>query len=154
VIIGPIEELMVRDHVAIDRLLVASERADGSIDETSYTLFRHDLLRHIAMEEKVLLPFARMRRGGQPLPMALPLRRDHGEIAKLLTRPPTVERLTALRELLGKHNDLEEGPGGLYAECDALAGEEADAVIARLRMQPRVPLAPYYEGPLHPERRP
>jgi hypothetical protein len=152
VIIGPVEELMVRDHTAIDRLLAACEREDGSIDEEVYERFRHDLLRHIAMEEKILLPHARMRRGGEPLAIAFQLRRDHGEIAKLLTRSPTVERLAALRELLGKHNALEEGPGGLYAECDALAGGAAPALIARLRAQPRVPLAPWYDGPTHRSR--
>ncbi len=139
---------MVEDHVELDRLLRESERADGSIDDAIYTRFREGLLRHIGMEEKVLLPDARARRGGEPLPMAAQLRRDHGEVAKLLVRPPTLERFQELRELLGKHNAIEEGPNGLYAICDALAGDEATAVVERLRAQPRVPLAPYYDGPL------
>ena len=147
--LGPIEEFLVADHVAIDRLLAASERADGSIDETTYTRFRHDLLRHIGMEEKVLLPYARARRGGESLAIAFMLRRDHGEIAKLLVRRPTLERLRDLRELLGRHNALEEGPEGLYATCDELAGDEGAAVVARLRAQTDVPLAPYYDGPSH-----
>lgn len=147
--VGPIEQFMVMDHARLDRLLSASERGDGTIDEELYTRFRHDLLRHVAMEEKVLLPYARMRRGGEALPIAFQLRRDHGEIAKLLVRAPIAERLTALRDLLGRHNPLEEGPGGLYAECDALAGDEAAAIVERLRAQPSVPLAAYYDGPLH-----
>ena len=69
------------------------------------------------MEEKVLLPFARERQGAA-LEVASQLRRDHSQIAKLLVRPPTPERIALLREILGRHNALEEGSAGLYARCD------------------------------------
>jgi hypothetical protein len=147
--VGPIEAFMVADHTRLDRQLSLSEREDGSIDEEAYAVFRHDLLRHIAMEEKVLLPFARERRGGEPLPVATALRVDHGAIAKLLVRSPTARIVDELRELLGRHNPLEEGPEGLYATCDALAAGDAELVVERLREQPRVPVAKYYDGPLH-----
>jgi hypothetical protein len=147
--VGLIEQFMVEDHLRLDRLLARSERADGSIDEATYARFRHDLLRHIGMEEKVLLPDARARRAGEPLEIAFQLRRDHGEIAKLLVRSPTPEGVATLREILGKHNALEEGVYGLYATCDALAGDgdESRLIVERLKAQPRVPLAPYYDGP-------
>lgn len=146
---GQIEHFMVADHVELDGLLAASERDDGTIDDAVYTVFRERLLRHIAMEEKVLLPFARAQRAGEPLPIAFELRRDHSEIAKLLVRSPSADGIAKLRELLGEHNAIEEGPGGLYAECDAIAGAESAAVVERLEAQPRVPLAPYYDGPPH-----
>jgi hypothetical protein len=146
---GRIERFMVADHAELDHGLAMAERADGTIEEPMYTWFRHGLLRHIAMEEKVLLPYARARRGGEALPVAFQLRRDHGEIAKLLVRSPSIALLARLREILGRHNALEEGPGGLYATCDELAGEEAPSIVERLRAQPRVPLAPYYDGPPH-----
>jgi hypothetical protein len=149
--IGSIEKFMIEDHVRLDVLLAASERADGSIDESTYALFREGLLRHIGMEEKVLLPYARARRSGEALEIAFSLRRDHGEIAKLLVGSPTTSRLASLRLLLGKHNALEEGLDGLYAVCDALAGDEASAIVEELRARPRVPLAPYDDGP--PQRR-
>ncbi len=147
--VGAIERFMVQDHARIDRLLGASEKLDGSIDPDAYAKFRHDLLRHIAMEEKVLLPYARTKRGGEALPVVASLRVDHSEIAKLLVRSPTSSILVALRELLGRHNALEEGPHGLYFTCDELAGEEASSVVERLHAQPNVPLAKYYDGPLH-----
>jgi hypothetical protein len=150
--VGPIERFMVEDHVRLDRLLEAAEAIEGAIDADAYARFRHDLLRHIAMEEKVLLPYARAKRGGEQLPVARSLRADHGQIAKLLVHSPTSTVIRSLCELLGRHNPLEEGPGGLYAVCDALAGEEASAVVAQLRAQPQVPVAQYYDGPLH--RRP
>jgi hypothetical protein len=156
--VGPIQHFMVEDHVRLDRLLAASEStltpdgARGAIDSFVYAQFRRDLLRHIAMEEKVLLPYARSKRGGDPLPIALALRTDHGQLAKLLVRSPTPAILDAVRELLGRHNPFEEGPRGLYAICDALAGDEAPTLVAQLRAQPTVPVAKYYDGPFQERR--
>lgn len=148
--IGLIEEFMSRDHVRIDALLRAADADRGRpIDAVAYDAFRAALLRHIAMEEKVLLPFARDRRGGLPLPIAERLRSEHGHIARLLVPTPTPARLDTLREVLAAHNVLEEGPAGLYALCDALAGEQADALVVRLQAQPAVPLAAPYDGPPH-----
>jgi hypothetical protein len=149
-LVGPIEHFMTADHASLDGLLADSEREDGSIEESTYTRFRQGLLRHIAMEEKVLLPFARSRRPDAPLSIASQLRRDHGEIAKLLARSPSAGSLASLREIFGRHNPLEEGPGGLYAACDALcSGDDARVLVERLCAQPSVPLAPYYDGPPH-----
>jgi len=146
--VGAIERFMVEDHVRLDALLEAATRVDP-IDQLAYARFRHDLLRHIAMEEKILLPFAREKRGGTALPIAGALRADHGEIAKLLVRSPTRPIVEALREVLGRHNPLEEGSSGLYATCDALAGDEAETVVALLREQPNVPVAKSHDGPSH-----
>jgi hypothetical protein len=151
-VVGPIEQFMVEDHTRIDQRLAASEKSDGSVDHEAYERFRHDLLRHIGMEEKVLLPYARTKRGGNPLPVASSLRADHGAISRLLVRSPNPTLIASLRELLGRHNALEEGPEGLYAACDALAGPEALAVVDRLQAQPTVPLAKYYDGPAHSRR--
>jgi hypothetical protein len=142
---------MVEDHVAIDDSLRAVDR-NGDVDARAFETFRGDLLRHIAMEEKVLLPYARSKRGGVPLPLAGPLRADHGQLAKLLVSAPTHEGLANLRALLDRHNPLEEGADGLYAACDRLAGMETLSVLERLRAQPYPPLAKYHEGPLHPPR--
>jgi hypothetical protein len=147
--VGAIERFMVEDHVRIDRLLAAATSNDP-IDEVAFARFRHDLLRHIALEEKILLPYARERFGGEPLHVAAELRADHGQIAKLLVRSPTPSSVDDLRVLLGKHNAHEEGPDGLYATSDALAAGDTQLVVARLREYPTVPLAKYYEGPLHP----
>lgn len=105
------------------------------------------------MEEKTLLPYAKAKRGGDPLPIAAALRKDHGEIAALLVPSPTPAICAQLREALARHNPLEEGANGLYAQCDALAGEEAEQVVGRLRAQPAVPMAPHYDGPLLNRRR-
>jgi hypothetical protein len=148
-----IERFLAADHARMADLLARVERSDGSIDAEVYADFRQGLLRHIAMEEKTLLPFARARRGGEPLPIARQLRVDHGEIAALLVPTPTPALCRRLKEKLAAHNALEEGEGGLYAQCDALAGDEAEEVAARLSAQPRVPAAPHYDGPLLARKR-
>lgn len=145
---GAIEVFMSADHQRLDGLLARAERGDGTIDTDVYADFRSGLLRHIAMEEKVLLPFARGKRNGEPLLVAKALRVDHGKIAKLLVPTPDREIIAELRALLTKHNALEEGPAGLYATCDALARDEADEILSRLKAQPAVPVAKHYDGPL------
>jgi hypothetical protein len=148
--VGDIERFLSEDHVRLDALLTRADRGDGTIDTVAYGLFRRGLLRHIAMEEKVLLPFAREKRG-EPLAIAKRLRQDHGEIASLLVPSPTPALCDRLRAKLAEHNALEEGERGLYAECDALAGPEVARVLERLRAQPEVPVAPHYDGPLLPK---
>ena len=151
---GPIETFLTTDHARIDALLAKAERADRSIESEVYAQFRQALLRHIAMEEKVLLPYARDRRGGEPLPVARALRKDHGAIAALLVPSPTPTLCADLRAVLARHNPLEEGSEGLYAVCDVLAGDDAEQVVVRLRAQPDVPMAPHYDGPLVSKHRP
>src|SRR5690349_19779443 len=116
--VGPIEVFLTEDHARLDALLTSAERDDGSMDDDAYSEFRRGLLRHIGMEEKVLLPFARAERGGEPLAVAAALRADHGAIAKLLVRSPAPDVVRAIRAALAEHNPLEEGPDGLYATCD------------------------------------
>jgi hypothetical protein len=151
---GPIETFLTADHLRLDELLSRSEGADGSIDVTVYAEFRQGLLRHIAMEEKVLLPYAKSKRGGEPLPVAPALRKDHGEIASLLVPSPTAVLCAKLKAVLQRHNALEEGAEGLYAACDALACAGAGKVVERLKAQPQVPVAPHYDGPLVSKHRP
>lgn len=146
--VGPIEEFLSRDHIRLDALLGRADTGQGPIDPDAYEVFRAGLLRHIAMEEKTLLPFARARRGGEPLPIAAALRADHGRIARLLVPTPTRALIDTLRAVLAEHNDLEEGPAGLYATCDELARGEVEGLLTQLAAQPDPPLAPHYDGPL------
>ncbi len=151
---GPIETLLTADHARLDALLTKAERRDGTVDAAVYADFRQGLLRHIAMEEKTLLPYVRRKRGGEALPIAAALRKDHGEIAALLVPSPTPDLCARLRVVLARHNPLEEGTEGLYAACDELAGDEAAKVVEALKAQPAVPMAPHYDGPIGSKRRP
>lgn len=138
---------MTADHARLDALLSAACSEDP-LDAVQFEELRRGLLRHIGMEEKILLPFARKQRNGQPLEMARKLRADHGLLVTLLVPTPTLALCARLREELDRHNRIEEGEQGLYAICDALAGNEGEAIVAALRAAPVVPTAKHYDGPL------
>jgi hypothetical protein len=117
------------------------------VDESAYAQFRAGLLRHIGMEEKILLPAAQRLRGGEPLSVAGKLRLDHGALAALLMPTPTAAVIGLIRTILIDHNAMEEGPAGLYETCDELADSEAERLVAGLRAAPEVSVMPYSDSP-------
>jgi hypothetical protein len=121
-------------------------------DADAYACFREGLLRHIGMEEKVLLPGAARANDGAPLPVARLLRTDHSAIAAMLVPTPTPALLGRLKALLTLHDALEEGESGLYAECDRLLEGRAAEVLARLASAPHVPVARHFDDPRVHER--
>lgn len=144
---GPIAAFLAEDHDRLDGLLQRALARPGEVDLGSFGAFRAGLLRHIAMEEKILLPAARAARGGEPLPVARRLRVDHGAITSLLVPTPTSEIATELRSILGPHNLVEEEPGGLYQVCDALLASGAGELVDRMRAYPPVKVNRYQDGP-------
>ena len=144
---GSVYAYLSDDHARLDSLLRQAVAQPGQVDKSPYALFRAGLLRHIGMEEKILLPTARRLRGGEPLPITAQLRRDHAALAALLVPTPTPEIVGTIRKLLEKHNELEERPDGLYETCERLAANELDALTAKLQAAPEVALAPHADGP-------
>ena len=144
---GAITQFLAEDHARLDALLTRAVAGAGGVDLTTYGEFRGGLLRHIALEEKILLPAARAARGGVPLAQARRLRVDHGAIAALLVPTPTREIADEIRKILGPHNEVEEGEGGLYAECDALLAGEVATILERMRTYPPVKVARFQDGP-------
>jgi hypothetical protein len=129
---GPIHDVLSRDHVRLGGLLAQSVASAATIDLAAYVEFRAGLLRHIAIEEKVLFVDARARRGGERLPVTRQLHADHAALASLLVPSPTHALLTTIRDILVEHDPLEEGPGGLYDLCEQLAASEIADVLARM----------------------
>jgi hypothetical protein len=145
---GPIRRFMAQEHAHLDSLLRhATLPADGAIDMDSYNDFRKGLLRHISLEEKILLPAIQRLRGGEPLPIAAQLRLEHGALASLLVPPPTDAILAAIRLVLERHNPLEEGAGGLYEIFDQMLEPAVEEVLAQLRAAPEVPVSANVGGP-------
>ena len=144
---GPLFDFLAGDHARLDGLLRRAMTEASTIDRAAYAEFRAGLLRHISLEEKILLPAAQRWQGGDPLPLAATLRLDHGALAALLVPTPTPAIIAAIRTVLTAHNPLEEGPGGVYERCEQLAGAEADALLSQLHAAPEVPVAPYSDGP-------
>ncbi len=146
-IAGPVHRFLAEDHVRLEALLLRAIAPADAIDLEAYSEFRSGLLRHIAMEEKVLVPELRRPELGEAPPFLDRLRDDHATIAALLVPPPTRAIVAALRDILAGHNPLEEGPGGLYALADERAGDGAGALVDRLRAIPPVRVAAYRDEP-------
>jgi hypothetical protein len=145
---GPVHRHLTEDHGRLEALLARSVADPGRIDLHAFGRFRAGLLRHIGIEEKVLLPTARRLRGGDPLPVAARLHRDHAALATLLVPTPTRPIVAAIRRILAAHDPLEEDEGGMYDRVDALlAPSEAEALLDRVRATPEPPLAPYSDNP-------
>jgi hypothetical protein len=132
---------LAEDHRRLERLLSVVDAHPHQRDHAVYDQFRCGLLRHIAMEEKVLLPTVQ-RVHGAALPIAAKLRLDHGALASLLMLPPRPDVLTLIRAILQAHNALEEGPEGLYATCDRSLEQEATPLLIELGKTPEVSVAP------------
>jgi hypothetical protein len=145
---GPLHRFFAADHRRLDRLLRRSIDEPGRVDLAPYGEFRAGILRHIGMEEKVLLPAARRARGGTPLEVASRLRVDHGAITALLVPTPTPRLVADLLSVLVPHNRREEEAGGVYDACDdALGPAEAARLAEELQAFPEVPLKPYNDAP-------
>ena len=137
---------LAEDHRRLEELLGRATLVDGRIEPDAYMAFRGGLLRHIGMEEKVLLPAAQAARGGDPFPVASKLRLDHGALAALLVLTPTAAIVAAIRSILKSHNPLEEGSDGVYAQCERLDGFDNNQVLARLKNYPPVAMANYVDN--------
>ena len=144
---GPIGRHLADDHVRLEALLARSVATPGTLDRGPYDAFRAGLLRHIALEEKIVFPALREALGGAAPPEWRRLRIDHGAIASLLVPPPTPELVGELRAILGPHDALEEAGDGFYALADALLADRAGELVARMRAYPPVRVAPYRDGP-------
>lgn len=70
----------------------------------------------------------------------------HAVLAALLVPTPTPAIPDQIRRVLEEHNPIEEGPAGVYADCERLSGADAEALLARLRAVPEVALAPHVDG--------
>lgn len=138
---------LLEDHARLGELLDRSVAEPDRFDHVAFEEFRGGLLRHIAIEEKILLSAVRRKNGGIPLPLALPLRVEHAALASLLVPSPDAALVGELRRVLEQHNPREEGPEGLYAICEERCGSEVAALIAQARAMPAVRTAPHQDGP-------
>lgn len=141
-----IAEFLARDHDRLDALFSKACADAGRVDLEAYEEFRRGLLKHVGMEELILIPAAR-RLSGKAVELAERTRLDHAALTSLLIPAPTYRILSALRAVLEPHNRMEEEDGGLYAQCEGVLGAEAGAVLVRLRAAPDIPPAAHVDGP-------
>jgi hypothetical protein len=144
--VSAVHDYLAADHDRLDALLARAGADPSRVDLEPYEEFRRGLLRHVGMEEMILIPAARAARGGQPPELFQRVRLDHGALTALLIPTPTPAVLAALRAILGPHNALEERDGGLYEDCASAAGDEA-GLLARLKGLRDIPPAAHADGP-------
>jgi hypothetical protein len=139
-------QYLADDHRRLEEALRRATVQSDHIEPTAYLEFRAGLLRHIGMEEKILLPAVRTARGGRPLSVAGKLHLDHGALAALLVLTPTPTIVEAIRHILQHHNPLEEGPDGAYSQCEQQPGFDTSEVLLRLRDSKEVAMNPHTDN--------
>jgi hypothetical protein len=144
---GSLYKYFVEDHRKLEKLLNRAAVTAPKYEMSAYSEFRSGLLKHIKMEENVIIPAAQKAREGEPLAFAARLRREHGALVALLVPPPTPVIVKALRSILSGHNRSEEAQGGLYDLCERLAGEQLEELMKSVESIPEVPVLPYKSGP-------
>ena len=144
---GVLYQYLSADHDRLDALLERAVAKAGVIDMGPYSEFREGLLRHISMEEKIVLPAIAKWQGGKKAAIAERLRLDHGAIVSLLVPPPNPSIILTLRSIFAVHNPLEEQEGGLYQLFETLAGAETERMLAELKAAPDVLVLPHNEQP-------
>jgi hypothetical protein len=142
---GELYALMAVEHAELDELLDKAAGKGGAIDTEAYQRFRERLLRHIRIEERILLPMAE-RKHGLALAIAPRLRLDHGALAALLMLPPVNRAFRTIRAVLDAHNPLEEIESGVYEQCESLAGSEIDELLRQITTTPRVPASSWVDS--------
>ncbi|MDX1412379.1 MAG: hemerythrin domain-containing protein, partial [Nitrospirales bacterium] len=137
---GSVRQFLAKDHARLDDLLQQAIGQSDRINHDAYREFRRGLLRHIAMEEKVLLPTIHRLRGA-PLVLATKLRLDHAALGALVMPTPTRPIIDLIQTILHSHNLLEEGPGGVYEQCEETQGVEIEKLLTHLHEVPDVSVA-------------
>jgi hypothetical protein len=144
---GPLYKFFVEDHRRLEKLLNRATAGAPKYDANAYGEFRVGLLKHIKMEENVIIPAAQKIRDGVPLAIAPKLKLDHGALVALLVPPPSPTVVKALRGIMSDHNRAEESQGGLYDLCERLAGERIGELMKKVEDVAEVPAVPHKTGP-------
>lgn len=140
-----VTRLLAAEHADSQAKLRACVGPDGAVDLKRFDEFRHALLRHIAIEEKVLMPALTKALGKPPL-FQNGLRKDHAGVAALCVPTPTREWLDDLRELLEHHQRVEEAHGGFYALVDHHLGGDP-LLLDAVTTFPALTLPDFVRGP-------
>jgi Hemerythrin HHE cation binding domain len=121
--------------------------AGTGVDVEAFDRFRHELLWHVSVEERVVMP-ALIRALGRPPDDRNGLRKDHAGIAALCVPRPEREWVENLRDLLDQHYRVEESPGGFLSRCDeVLVSTLNDRVVHDIDAHPPLKLAAFRKGP-------
>jgi hypothetical protein len=128
-------EYLTADHARLEALLESSLE-----DPHSYTEFRRGLLKHIAIEEKILFPI--LKEITEYRERLVTLRAQHGALGALLVPRLTTGILQAIIDILEVHDALEEGTAGIYSHAERLALNSGKDLLPLALAITDVPLSP------------
>jgi len=144
---GRLHRFFAGDHRRLDALFEAATVDPAKVDLQAFGRFRAGLLRHIAIEEKLLFPALRAARG-ETAALTAKLRVDHGALTALLVPTPMPAIVETILSILRPHNRREEEAAGVYALGDeAWEGGEVDGLLRQAEAYPEPPLRAYTDGP-------
>jgi hypothetical protein len=138
-------EYLTQAHVSIKQLLEESLNVRG-VNHARYEEFRAELLQHIGVEEHIVLPLVE-ERSPQRFFALRQIRLEHKAIAVLLALPPTGEIITVLKNLLLKHDFLEETPDTLYDVLDKCSLDDGPALLTQMQEYSSQPLSDIINTP-------
>jgi len=144
---GVLYQYLSTDHDRLNDLLERATAKSGLNDMECYGAFRKRLLRHISIEEKIVLPSIARWQGGKKAVQADRLHLDHSAIVSLLVPPPNLSIISTLKSVFAAHNPLEESAAGLYDTFETLAGPETERMLEQLKAAPAVPVLPHNPKP-------
>ncbi|MEW6060475.1 MAG: hemerythrin domain-containing protein [Bacteroidota bacterium] len=142
-----ITEYLANDHDRLDGLLKQVITPSGEINTSVYHQFRQGLLRHIGIEEKILIPALQSKLDDTTKQTVERIRMDHSAIVALLVPPPSSGILTALKSILTQHNELEEAHGGFYERADLADTGSTQPLVERVKNFPDVKSLPNNSDP-------
>lgn len=145
-----VTDYLALDHQRLHALLAAAHAADG-FDSAAFAEFRRGLLRHVAIEEKLVLPLLKSDADRELLERVHDLRVDHAALTSLLVATPDRALCREIDGLLRAHDAKEEGLEGVYAACErALSPATSAALTLEARALPEVRVAPHTDNPRAP----
>lgn len=143
---GKIYQYLADDHDRLDDYFSKANANPNEINMEYYDKFRYGLLRHIGIEEKIILPSITKYQNGKPADITEQLRLDHSAIATMFVPPPDQSIIATIEGILKVHNPMEEDEGGLYDILERLAGADYDMLLEKMIATPDVLVMPYREG--------
>lgn len=135
-----------QEHLRLTSQLEACHGPLGVTHPEAFEAFRRALVRHIAIEEKVLAPALRARLGAAVDGALKDLKQDHMALVTLVVPEPCDEWFEDLREFLVHHFAVEEAEGGLHALALAHLADAQAELAEAVRLLPAVRLDPPCAG--------
>jgi hypothetical protein len=143
----PIHDFLGRDHARIAVHLERARAPAGDLDLRAYAEFRALLFRHLALEERILIPAVLRASPRDIVGLFTPIRAEHAAIRAMLLPTPDAALADEVGSFLLAHERAESGPNGVYSVAEIVLARRAETIVEAMRAYPRAEPPPYENGP-------